>query len=158
FAIRALRGVLPPAVLGRGNKGDLRPGISRDVRPIASDAAAQMERWLLVQRGYLDVAIVRTLIARFLDGSQPTEAAVRQLLLCELRLQRLVGRPASAAPTHTDGLTMPSLVTASSRGAVATSDAVATAHSLESHAKGGESSWSTLRHSLHWSVPRRTWF
>jgi hypothetical protein len=92
FAIASLRDVLPDAVLNRGHKGDMRPAYIRDVAPLAIQAAAEVDDWLLVEREYADPATLKQIFGRFVDCSQQNHIVVGRLLSAEVLLRRIQSR------------------------------------------------------------------
>jgi asparagine synthase (glutamine-hydrolysing) len=100
FICRALRDVLPDAVVRRRNKGYASPALNRYITPVVAAAIANLSDWQLVNRGYSDPTILTAVFTGFLDGSRSTSTIVRRLLEAE-RLLRAEQRRECTAHAQT---------------------------------------------------------
>jgi asparagine synthase (glutamine-hydrolysing) len=100
FGIAALRDVLPVSILARGSKGALRGAYLRDLSPVAAQATADLEQWLLVRNGYVDPAALRAIFTRFAYSGQGNAAMVSRLLSAEVLLRRIHAKSRRRANTE----------------------------------------------------------
>jgi len=87
---RALRTVLPDALLRRRSKGDYEGRFLKAMRACATEMSVAPESLLLVRMGCVDAASVGSRLARLSRGMPCNEPQLRQLILLEIWLRQRV--------------------------------------------------------------------
>jgi asparagine synthase (glutamine-hydrolysing) len=87
---RALKGILPDALLRRRSKGDYGLTFVKALRARASEMAGSPDSMLLVRMGCVDAGSIASRLIRLTRGLPCNEPQLRQLILLELWLRQRV--------------------------------------------------------------------
>jgi asparagine synthase (glutamine-hydrolysing) len=90
---RALKGIVPEAVLRRRSKGTYNGEFIRALQPLADLLLPEVERMHLVQTGFLRADSVGRRLRRLMEGLECNEPQLRRLILLEFWLRNHLQNP-----------------------------------------------------------------